>query len=176
MNRITTINELDSYINWLTSSGTSLISTNHLKNQMNPEIYNLYVLYTEATQLFQAGNYSAAIRSYTSILKIAPDFVAALNNLSNLYRVSGNPLSHFFAKRSVVLAPEDVDLCKNLGDSYDDIMDVENAIHAYKKVAAKVKSHPIQGIEALINLSVNLHRKNLFEEAEQYLIYALNFI
>ena len=28
----------------------------------------------------------------------------------------------------------------------------------------------------LINLSVNLHRKNLFEEAEQYLIYALNLI
>ena len=111
MNRITTINELDSYINWLTSSGTSLISTNHLKNQMNPEIYNLYVLYTEATQLFQAGNYSAAIRSYTSILKIAPDFVAALNNLSNLYRVSGNPQRAIsLLKEALIIAPEDVDL------------------------------------------------------------------
>lgn len=116
--RITTVEQLDSYINWLTKH--KVVATYQGgAPQFSPEMRQLMDDYNQLTQLGRAQDPEKAVNGFIRILNRYPNFVAARYNLAHTLKQLGRfdeALEHYQA--AVQYNPNDPEIYIELGDVY----------------------------------------------------------
>ena len=116
--RITTVEQLDSYINWLTEN--KVIATYQGGTaEFSPEMRQLFNSYSQIVQSAGAQGPEMAIRGYSSLLNRYPKFVAARYNLAHALKGLGRleeALEQY--QTAAQYSPNDPAIYIELGDVY----------------------------------------------------------
>ncbi len=180
---ITTVRELDSFIDGITEtgSGSDLAAAGILNRIMSVEMKSLFDLYSAGTQSLSIGDYDSAYYYLNQAVSYAPDFIAALVNRGYLYRITSQPNESLKTlERARRIAPEDIWVWKNLADLYYEIEHedkvMEKTMQAYRHVI-ELNPSSIPSITArsrLADILIFLYKD--YVEAEQLLKSAIDLI
>lgn len=112
--------------------------------QSNPVKYSNIAIqyYNIGVELHKQGKYELAEEKYNQSLKLQPDFLEAKKNLAMLYHNLAYrgysekiyDTSIYYAKKSISIQPENINVYNILGQNYLALNNYEKAGEAYKKI------------------------------------------
>jgi tetratricopeptide (TPR) repeat protein len=164
--QIGTIEQLDSFINYLTENKISFLS-NDLFPSMTPEIKFIYSRYVKALQV---GNVEHALSVYNSILSSAPDFVAARYNMAHFMKQSGNldeALNHYML--AARYNPSDPSIIIEIGVTYSMLGMNEEAIEAFLNVLKITSESNLSGSNLTIRWLAMFNIGLAYRETQEYM-------
>ncbi len=125
------------------------------------------ILYNYASALLETGCYSDALKIFSKVLNLKPDYIPALNKSCSIVGIMGNlKLAEKICKSIIDKDPSFVEAYNNLGNAYKDQGKIEEAIKCYRK-ALEVKpdfTTAASNLLLCLNYSVDKDPQTIFNE------------
>ena len=174
INVIASVEQLDSYINWLTENGVTAVYQGG-SPEFSQEMSQLMHFFTQTGQFVQTQNHEQAIKRYAEILSRYPNFVAARYNLANCLKQLGK-IEEALEQYSTATQynPNDPALYIELGDVYYRLGQKGNEIVSYFQALVLTPERDVATLwKAIKNIGQTFGELREYQKSIKFLQMAL---